>query len=610
MKTYKKNSAVKNNIYIIKLLLKTVPRRVYATIFRSFIGYFTWIFFSIIFMQYIFSSFESRTFKESSIFIMGSMVLFMILGIYIAWFDRGYKIQTDEVINYELNKLVFNKAAHVDISCYENPHFYDNYTSSITDVNEKFIGILENIANIISVSLFSIYVIYTMVKIDKFSILFIIIPVISSFVFSRLANEKRYECYVDNIVNGRKKDYVGRTILLKKYAKEIRLSNIFNVLKNTYMQGYQGSIENINKYEPAIFGYSYIRAFLSFPMAFESVWLYAAFRAIVSKAISIGDYVILASAIVNITNMLLTLVNSIINASQNGLYISKFREFMEYEPRIDEFKGGMPVKGGSHILELKDVSFKYENQDKYILHHVNMVMRSDNVITLVGLNGAGKTTLIKLIIRLYDVAEGEILLDGINIKEYDIKSYRELFGTVFQNFQILAMTVAENILMNDIQNEKEYMECKNALISSGLYDKVNVMKNTMDTNLTKEFDDEGVILSGGQAQKLAIARAYAKNSPILILDEPSSALDAIAEYELYQSLSKLCSDDTNSKLVIIISHRMSFANLADYVYLLNEGYIAEEGIHSELMEKQGMYADMYEKQSKEYINGVRSEYEK
>lgn len=600
---------VNNYIYVVRLLMKIAPERVFATIFRSFIHYFNWMFFSIVFVKYIFNGFANRTFQQSCIFIVASMLLFFTLTLYSSWYDQRYKIKSDQIIKYNIDKMIFDKAVNVDVECYENPEFYDDYTSSMTDASTKFINILDNTSNIICAFVVSIYILYAMISIRVVSVLFIIIPVVSSFVFNRLANKKRYEQYCANIVYERKKKYVDRTILQKKCAKDIRCSNILNVLCDTYQDGTEGIEGNIKKYSPQIFFYSYVRAFLSFPIAFESVWLYSAYCAIVAKNITMGEYIILANAIVNITNMLLGLVNGIIDVSQNSLYVDKFREFMSYEAHIDGVKGGIHVSKGSHVIELKDVCFKYKNQDHYILNHINMKLKTDEIIALVGLNGAGKTTLIKLIMRLYDVDGGEILLDGINITEYNIVEYRELFSTVFQEPQLFAMSVAENILMREIAVENDYYICEKALEEVGLYDKVNALEKKMNTSVTKEFDDRGVVFSGGQEQKLALARAYAKNSPVMILDEPSSALDAFAEYDLHKSLVKLCSDKIYGRLIIIISHRMSFANVADRVYVINNGCVVEEGTHFELMNQKGLYADLYEKQSRDYKNAMNLAYE-
>ncbi|MFD2506408.1 ATP-binding cassette domain-containing protein, partial [Paenibacillus septentrionalis] len=216
---------------------------------------------------------------------------------------------------------------------------------------------------------------------------------------------------------------------------------------------------------------------------------------------------------------------------------------------------------------------------------------------LVGHNGAGKSTLIKLMMRLYDPTEGEILLNGRNIKEFDLMSYRSLYGTVFQDFKIFSMTIAENVLMRDVETEEDRQLVINALKKSRVYDKVATLPEGIDTMLTKEFDEQGVVLSGGEFQKIAIARIFAQEAELLILDEPTSALDPIAEFEIFESMMEACKD----KAVVIISHRMSSAMLADRIYYMEDGEIQESGSHMELMQLQGKYAELFLKQAEKYV---------
>ena len=221
-----------------------------------------------------------------------------------------------------------------------------------------------------------------------------------------------------------------------------------------------------------------------------------------------------------------------------------------------------------------------------------------NTYALVGHNGAGKTTLIKLLLRFYDPTQGEILLNGRNIKEYDLKKYRALFATAFQDHRMFSMSVMDNVIMGeDIPEDKRKERVEEALKLSGAYDKVISLKNGMDTTLTHEFDDEGAVLSGGEFQKIVVARAFVKECPFKVFDEPSSALDPIAEAKLYDNIYETCKNNT----LVFISHRLSSVQNADKVYLLSGGTVKEEGDHRSLMELKGIYADMYTKQAKNYL---------
>lgn len=604
-----KSGTIINNFYFIKLLFKICPQRVVASLIQSLIDYFSWVFYSIIFLRYIIHSLEySHTFYEVGIFILISTVVFLVFALYTAWYKKRYQPITDQIITYKLNKILFEKATTVDISCFETPGFYDAYTSAVSEVNKRAITILDNLSGIVSSILSSLFVINAMYTLDKISVLFIIIPVISSFIFTRLASKVNFRNYESDVPFNRKKEYVSRVFFLKKFAKEIRLSKVFSVVSSKYNEGYEGIINNVEKYKNKAFIFTILGDILRYPVAFESVWLYAAYKVMVTKKLDIGDFLVLSNSIVIATNILLWLINDIVKACENGLYINKFKAFLSYKSKIDEYSKGMKIKDTVNTLEFRNVSFKYEGQEKSTLKNINMKINSNEMIALVGHNGAGKTTIVKLIMRLYDVTEGEILLNGINIQMYDVQEYRKLFGTVFQDFHLFAMSVLENVNMGEVADEAEKSRCEEALKESGIYNKFASLSGGLKTVLTKEFDDNGLILSGGESQKVVLARVYSKKNPIVILDEPSSALDPIAENELYKSFLKIYKRKKDTKIVVVISHRLSFAVLADRIFLLEGGEILEEGTHEQLMSNKDRYAEIFIKQADSYFdNSIKQE---
>lgn len=279
---------------------------------------------------------------------------------------------------------------------------------------------------------------------------------------------------------------------------------------------------------------------------------------------------------------------------EESLYVDKFREFLAYKPKI-EHQGGMQAKNVPSAISLKNVSFKYEGAENYSLKNINLDIKPYEKIAIVGYNGAGKSTLVKLIMRLYDVTEGEITLDGVNIKEYSTDSYRDVFGSVFQDYKVFAGTIAENVEMDFIQDSRR-TAIKNSLGESGFGDKLKKLDMGIDTPLTREFDEDGVNLSGGDEQKIAIARIFARKCSCVILDEPSSALDPISEYKLNKTMMTL----SEHKTVIFISHRLSTTMMADRIIMLENGEITEQGTLDELMAQGGSYARMFNKQAEKY----------
>lgn len=282
-------------------------------------------------------------------------------------------------------------------------------------------------------------------------------------------------------------------------------------------------------------------------------------------------------------------------ASETSLYVSKIRKFLDYQPEITSEEGIIP-SGRAKEIELKQVSFAYGDKPDMLLKDIDLHMKPGEKIALVGYNGAGKTTLVKLLMRLYDVKSGEILADGTDIRKYDVKQYRNTIGTVFQDFQIFGGNVRENVILN-VEEYGDETRIRQALTDSGLISRINKLPAGLDTQLTNEFSKEGMNLSGGESQKLAIARVFYKDASLMILDEPSSALDPIAEYQLNHAMMEA----TKDKTVIFISHRLSTTRLADRIIMLENGRIVEQGKHEELLKQNGKYAQMWKVQAGAYI---------
>ena len=263
------------------------------------------------------------------------------------------------------------------------------------------------------------------------------------------------------------------------------------------------------------------------------------------------------------------------------------------EPQIAEIPDAPEAHGGD--LDLNGVCFRYEGAESDTLSDITMHIRKGERIALVGQNGSGKTTLVKLLLRLYDPTAGQIQLDGKDIRDYRLSSYRGSFSTVMQDFKIFSFSVRDNVILRRPQ-EGDTALAEHALEESGSLEKVRTLEKGMETTLTREFDKRGANLSIGEQQKIALARVFAAARDFVILDEPSSALDPIAEYKMFENMMRA----TEGKSVIFISHRLSSAVLADRVYLMDHGRIAESGTHHELMQQNGKYAEMFRLQAQNY----------
>lgn len=322
-------------------------------------------------------------------------------------------------------------------------------------------------------------------------------------------------------------------------------------------------------------------------------YLYVGVKALMGLY-TIGNIQMLISACNQVYESVKTVAFSIQEIVKKGNYFNKYLDFLEIES--DMKFGDKLLEGRNHTIEFKHVYFKYPRSEEYVLKDINITLNQGEHLSVVGLNGAGKTTFIKLLCRLYDVTEGEILLDGCNINLYSESEYRKLISVIFQDFQILAFSLRENIALTEIKNTDENRIVE-VLKRTGLYEDAMSLKCGLDTNLTKQYDRQGTQLSGGQSQKVAICRALYKDAGVVILDEPTAALDPVAEYEIYRQFEDL----VGGKTAVYISHRLSSCQFCDKIAVFSEGTIKEYGTHAELVKlENGIYAEMFMEQAKYY----------
>jgi ABC-type multidrug transport system fused ATPase/permease subunit len=321
-----------------------------------------------------------------------------------------------------------------------------------------------------------------------------------------------------------------------------------------------------------------------------------------SGEILIGDYTLLTGALTSIAGSVSTLISASSTVYEGTLFIDNLMTFMDYEqtiaPRI-----ATPLKvrhGEQHTIVFDHVSFRYPGTERDVLKDINMTLVPGESLVLVGLNGAGKTTLLKLLTRLYDPTEGRILLDGEDLRDYDVQDLYRMFGIIFQDFGKYAESAGENIHFGNISKLMEEKELREAAEASGAAEFIDAFPEGYATPLMRIFEQEGMELSGGQWQKLAISRAFYSDCDVLILDEPTAALDALAEQEIYNQFDRL----RQGKTTIFVSHRLSSATVASKIVVLEYGTIIEEGNHRTLMQKQGRYFELFSTQAARYREDV------
>lgn len=593
----RRTRAVQNNLYATGLLWKICPSMVVHKGVSRLLGYFEWLFYSAFFMRYVINALETgEAFLRIMVFILIVAVTFGSMSFYNSLLNGRIYPVAQAVVNKGLYLRLFRKSRNVELECFEDSGFYDKYTLAMEKADERLIQTVEVVFGAVFGAIASVCAFVFMYQVDKLSVLFILFPIIGNFVFNRWNSRIDYLRNQDMAPHNRRIAYVNRVAYLPEYAKEMRLTDVFSLMKHQYQEAITGVADVTRKYTKRAMLNHWLYVMFTFTFIFEGLLIYGAYRTLVSKTMSLSQLAVITSMMVSTTWILIGFTESLTNLFKNGLFIEYLRTFLEYREKLPEDSDGADPGAEIRSIEFRDVSFSYK--DKKVLSHVNMEFRGGKTYALVGHNGAGKTTLIKLLLRLYDPTEGQILLNGKDVREYNLRKYRALFATAFQDHRMFSMSVLDNVIMGEpIPEEKRESSAEAALRLAGVYEKIQTLPKGIHTTLTHEFDDEGAVLSGGEFQKIVVARAFVRQSPFKVFDEPSSALDPIAEYQLFENIYESCRENT----LVFISHRLSSVQNADWVYLLSDGTVKEEGTHGSLMEQHGIYADMYSMQAKNYL---------
>ena len=391
----------------------------------------------------------------------------------------------------------------------------------------------------------------------------------------------------------RQMDYMGRCTQDFDYAKDIRLFSLKPWLlrkQRAILDDYQSSFNKSRNYWMR---HSWIYSTTS--LLASGFMYYILINQVLHHDVSIGNFTLYLGLCGAFSQALSDLYDNFGQLQFASNMVDDLRTFMDFETEKEEECQELSVLGDSYCFEFKNVCFRYEGAKEDTIKDLNLFLPAGQRLAVVGLNGAGKTTFIKLLLRLYDVTSGEITVNGININRFRRKDYYRLFAPVFQNVELFAFPLAENVSMKEPENtdREKALQC---LIQAGMQEKLASLEKGIDTEILKVLYEDGVDLSGGEKQKLALARALYKDSPIIVLDEPTAALDALAEYELYRNFDKMM----EGKTAVYISHRLSSTRFCDKIAMFVDGRIVEYGTHEELLAKHGAYANMFEVQAQYY----------
>ncbi len=489
------------------------------------------------------------------------------------------------------------KTLGMDYESLETPDMLDRLQKAKRATDGDWVGVqgMMTFMQVLLTQIISIIIaVVIMTSFDPLIILVIaVLSVIQYLYFEYIRKKDKKEMWDAMMPHWRKLEYMETVTTDFSYAKDIRLFGMKNFLSKRQHEVYDEELSHwIKSRQYWIYNSIFSHGISLIRQLIITGWLV---YGVIKDGLSIGDFTLYLASASAFSNAVSQVLSALSGLRERSAHTDDYRSFMDIPTSED--KDTIPVpKSDRYVFTFENVSFKYKGQDKYALKNLNLTLEAGEKLAVVGLNGAGKSTFIKLLLRLYDVTEGRILMNGTDIRRFNRAEYYRLFSPAFQDVTVFAFPMAENVSM-DPPDETDKAKADKCLREAGLSEKIDSLSKGIDTELLKVLYDDGVDLSGGEKQKLALARALYKGSNVIVLDEPTAALDALAEYKLYKSFNGLVGNRT----AVYISHRLSSTRFCDRVAMFKDGEMTETGTHDELMAKNGDYAEMFRVQAQYYI---------
>jgi len=499
-----------------------------------------------------------------------------------------------DLFSNKSSEQLIEKAASLDLAQFEDPGFYDKLERARRQTTGRVIlmsQVFSQVQDIITV----IFLAIGLVVFEPWLIVLLIIAILPSFLNESYFSQTGYSLVRSWTPQRRELDYLRYIGANDTTAKEIKIFGLSNFIKNRFAE-LADKYYHANKklaIKKTIWGSVF---HVIGDAAYYGAYVLIVFRTI-AGILTVGDLTFLAGSFNRMRNQLQTIFSRFSKITESALYLKDYFEFLQIEPTIVELDGAKAMKDGiKEGFTFENVGFKYPGTDKWAVRGITFFLKKGEKLALVGENGAGKTTLVKLLARLYDPTEGRILLDGVDIKKISLEDYRNNIGVIFQDFVRFYFIASENIAVGNIDLKEDKMKIKDSAYKSLADELISKMPAQYEQMLGKRFEG-GIDLSGGEWQKVALARAYMRDAQLMILDEPTAALDARAEYEVFKRFTEL----TSGRTAVIISHRFSTVRMADRILVLKGGMKEELGSHKELLASEGLYAELFNLQAQGYL---------
>ncbi len=583
--------------FVYSLVWQASPEMIIWQSVLSLLQVFESFLFGVLFIRIIVGFLEKQ---YDIIYVIAVALTALLFKIVIAILNSIYSCKNKVIYSLRLsrhiNMLLYQKALSLDLEQYENKAFFDKYYRAVSQADSTMENVLMNGTQLICNTLAAMMMVAYVAYIDSMLLLLVVIPLITTAVI-KYRNKIQYDLTMENLALSREMDYTNRVAYLKDYALELRLTDIFLCLKEKYLIASKTIQENDKKYGKKLTILRFISEYILTTLNILFSYLYIGWQFVYRQNILLGDFTVLVSAVSSMNYRVSSLLKNIYAMQESILYIQNMEEYLNEMPRIEKNENGVLADPeGRFSIQFEQVSFHYGDNDSMTLRDINIRMDKGEKIAIVGLNGSGKSTFIKLLLRLYDVNVGSIRINDTDIKSVNLDSYRNMFVPVFQDYKLFAVPLADNIAMG---TPTDMAQIDKALMNVGLADYVKSLKKGIYSDITKEISDDGVILSGGQAQKLALSRCFASKGEVLIFDEPSASLDPKSEFLLFENIYKAL----DGKTVIFVSHRLTSTIRADKIIMFDKGRIVECGTHGELMKRKGQYFKMFNIQAQSYGEG-------
>lgn len=583
---------IKNNIYVLKFVIKFVPIMIISSIFYIASS----VVLAVMKINLIKEAISNVTKGEPIEVLYKSLIVYVIVIMITSFFKTFYTYYINPryrtIYIKKMQQFLFAKVKKIDMESFDNPEFYDNYSRALRDGVFRGIRVYEDLVRFItSVSIvFALGVI--IVISDPFLILIILASSIINIFIVNAINKKWYLWSKETESDRRMYNYVNRTFYRQRFAGEIKTTKISDLL----IAKYKESANQINtKYRETHKKVVVLNSIYNVSKGFleqGASYAYLGYK-LFKNHIGLDEFAVGLNATFQFSSNFIDAINFLINLRQNSFYIDDFMWLVNYKPKVEDNSGISIGEVGN--LELNNIGFKYPETENFSLSEISMSLKRGEKIAIVGPNGGGKTTLTKLLLHFYMPTLGYIKLNDNYYNEIDSNNIRSKYAVVFQDFQIYALTIGENILMRKIESFEDEEKIWNALEMVGMKEKIEKLDDGIYTQVTREFNRNGAVFSGGEIQRIVIARCFASDADMYILDEPTSSLDPLSE----EKINKLIIQNSK-KAMIIIAHRLSTVVDVDKIYLINKGRIEESGNHLELLEKNGLYAKMFNTQKSLY----------